>query len=146
METKTKAQKTVQEVGQEVLAYLNKTAKHLFITEDKSFFKVIPVRVNEKWYYVTIRFNGETCNMYVGDVAKKIEYHHECARRSIKDDLFPINYDKKISIPNFKLMREKTLEIVKLFQAHYIGNNDATMKMHMTQILADVKYTPKAQE
>lgn len=147
METKVKkSEMSVQQLEQEVLAYLNKTAKHLFITEDKMFFKVIPVSINDKWYYASIRFNGEKCIVNITDVSKMIAWHHEHVKRVIKDSLFPLNYDKKTSIPNFRLMREKTLEIVKYLQANYVGTNDVTVKNGITKILEGITFQVKTQE
>jgi oligoribonuclease (3'-5' exoribonuclease) len=147
METKVKkSEMTVQQLEQEVLAYLNKTAKHLFVTEDKMFFKVIPVRINDKWYYTSIRFNGVKCYINITDVSKMIAWHHEHVKRVIKDSLFPLNYDKKTSIPNFRLMREKTLEIVKYLTANYTGSNDSVVKEGITKILEGISLQEKTQE
>lgn len=142
----TKTEKTVQDIEQEVLAYLNKTAKHLFVTEDKMFFKVIPFKVDDAWYYAVIRFNGEKCNMYINSVKRQIEWHGKYTKKCIKDELFPQHSDKKTSITNFKLMREKTFEIVKYLTANYTGTLCETQKKDIFEILKDVKFVEKTQE
>ena len=136
--TVIKSQKTAQEIELEVLAYLNKTAKHLFITEDKYFFKVIPVKVKDKWYYITMKFNGAKSYTSISDIGKKIEWYGPNTKKVIKDDLFD---GKKTSIPNFKLMKEKTVEIIKYVQSEYDGTNHDRVREGIGKILDGI--TPK---
>jgi hypothetical protein len=140
METTVKID--TQVIEQQVLAYLHKTAKHLFISEDsKMFFKVIPINVNGEWYYVTIKFNGDKCYTSINSVKKRIEWNDSKTKRVIQQDLFPQHYDKNTSIPNFKAMRGKTFEIIKYVQTNFNGKNEDEIKQGIGKILEGM--TPK---
>jgi len=135
--TVIKNQKTVQEIEQEVLAYLNKTAKHLFLTEDKYFFKVMPIKVNDNWYNVIIKFNGDKCFIQINSVKRGIDYYNTNAKNVIKNELFPQHLAPKSTIKNFKLMKEKMVEVIKLIQTKYTGD-DMTIKNGISEILKGV--------
>jgi len=100
----------IEKITKETLAYFEKTSKHLFITEGKSLYKILPFQVDGKNYIViiTINKNGVTARVQT----LNFEYFGPSTLHNMKAYLFPV-YDKRMSIPNFKKMRELTALIEK---------------------------------
>lgn len=138
-----------QVVGQKLLKYFNDTSKHLFINKSGYFYKVLPVKVETNWYVITILFNGEKTytkilkmNDFGYDVKRLIDEgkYDSAAKSEIhnhKMNLFPKS--EFTSIPNFKLMREKMLEVIKCVQKSLNEDGLTKTKDKIGEILTDIK-------
>lgn len=125
-----------QEQEREILAYLNKCSKHLFIDENNRFFKVMLIRVGNSWRYVTLTFDDKDVYIKSESVRKMIEWHGNDAKNVIKRELFPMHYNRKSSIPNFKEMKEKMFQIHKLFQ---VKTETGSLEKNIMEVLDGLK-------
>lgn len=102
-------------IEQEVLAYLHKTSKHLFITETgEAFYKVLPYRKDDEWYYVAIMTDGHETTIWGNKLDYYIDRYGKNAKNVISSSLFPEHYFSKMkAIPNFKEMKEKMYQVHK---------------------------------
>jgi hypothetical protein len=156
MKTEVKNVEKSQLVGQELLKYFNNTSKHLFITDDNRFYKVLPIKVENNWYVCKIYFDGELCQTSIyklNDLSYEVKrlmnkgMYTSAAKVAVhewKMDLFPKSiYDgygyKRTSIKNFKLMKEKMFEVIKCVQKNLIENGEQHTKEEIMKILKDIK-------
>jgi len=107
MKTKTK-----QQIETEVSNYLNKTSKHLFVTESGYYYKIITFKRNEKEYYATLLFNNDNFQINDQEIVSDnyYNYYGNNTTNMIKHMLFPEYYKTK-SIPFFKKMKNLIKEI-----------------------------------
>ncbi len=114
-----------QEIEQEILAYLQKTSKHLFTDKDNNLFKVLTFKSGEKWYYATIKFNTAEPVVTIREVLSDMEYQYygNNAPSLVKRNLFPQDH-KRISLPNFKKARKLTAEVQALLDTYNDSNKD----------------------
>lgn len=89
--------KTQEQKQQEAKAYIAKSAQHLFVINEKTFYKVISFTRDGQLHYATITIAGENVSI---NVINTNRYKWE-----FKQNLFP-QYVKTKSIPYFKAMRE----------------------------------------
>ena len=97
--------KTTEENKAEVLNYLNKSSKHLFMIDDVEHKVLV-----EGDFYICITGNSVT----VRNINDNISYYGSNAKCVTKHELFlnPRYYNKDIkTIKNYKLARQKYLEI-----------------------------------
>lgn len=106
--------KTKQQIETEVTTYLDKTSKHLFITESGYFYTVITMKQNDKLYYVTIMIGKGQVQLNVREAVSdsNFNYYGNNTTNMVKVALFP-EYYKAQSIPYFKKMRNLVEEISK---------------------------------
>ena len=95
--------KTLEQKNSEAKAYIAKSAQHLFVINEKTFYKVISFTIDGKLHYATLTIAGENVSI---NVINTNRYKWE-----FKQNLFP-QYVKTKSIPYFKAMRE-LVEIVE---------------------------------
>lgn len=141
METRVKKEKVVktQTNEQKVLNYLNKTSRHLFINDKGEFYKVMPIKVKDKWYAVALTFNGTTVTTMYIDIQKYIGWYDNNVLSIIKHELF-YGFSGK-AIRNFKLMKEKMLEVNKYLVNNYGTEITVIINKKLTEILNGL--TPK---
>jgi len=89
--------KTLEQKNSEAKAYIAKSAQHLFVINEKTFYKVISFTRDGQLHYATLVIAGENVNI---NVINTNRYKWE-----FKQNLFP-QYVKTKSIPYFKAMRE----------------------------------------
>lgn len=89
--------KTQEQKAQEAKAYIAKSAQHLFIMNEKTYYKIIPFTRDGQLHYATLTIAGENVSI---NVINTNRYKWE-----FKASLFP-QYVKTKSIPYFKAMRE----------------------------------------
>lgn len=89
--------KTQEQKIQEAKAYIANSAQHLFLMNDKIYFKIIPITKDGKLEYITLTINGDNVSI---NVINTNRYKWE-----LKQHLFP-QYVKTKSIPYFKAMKE----------------------------------------
>jgi hypothetical protein len=89
--------KTQEQKQQEAKAYIAKSAQHLFVINEKTFYKVISFTRDGQLHYATLVIAGENVSI---NVINTNRYKWE-----FKQNLFP-QYVKTKSIPYFKAMRE----------------------------------------
>jgi hypothetical protein len=100
-------------IQEQVLAYLNKTAKHLFITEGNRFYKVVPFKKDDSWKFMTIMFDGETTKVTEYDVDTQIRYYGNDTKNVISNIIFDFWLGKMTAIKNFKEMKSRMYEVYK---------------------------------
>lgn len=117
METKIK-----QEVEVNLLKcenYLETTSQHLFINEHKQFFKAFLVKKDNVSYCISLTFDGVSANRTkITEINPSyVSYYGNSAKSVLSHGLFLCyrNFDKRISIKNFKAMNEKVEEIKTFF-------------------------------
>ena len=98
--------------------YVNKTAKHLFLDNNKRLFKVIPFKYNDKNMVASIRFDEKYFRMKV----EEVEADSTESLFDMKTTFFPQWYKSK-SIKNFKLIKEITNTITEYLENEYDGSN-----------------------
>ena len=108
-----------------ILNYLNKASKHLFLTENNKFFKVMPVKFGDKLHAVTIFFGEGKPDVYVIDVDKYISWYGGNALNVMQNRLF--NGDGN-AIKHFKAVRE-LLGKVEQFKVESANLDDFTAKV-----------------
>lgn len=96
--------KTQEQKNSEAKAYIAKSAQHLFVINEKTFYKVISFTRDGKLHYATLTIAGANVSI---NVINTNRYKWE-----FKQNLFP-QYVKTKSIPYFKAMRE----LVKIVEA-----------------------------
>ena len=89
--------KTLEQKNSEAKAYIAKSAQHLFVINEKTFYKVISFTRDGQLHYATLVIAGENVSI---NVINTNRYKWE-----FKQNLFP-QYVKTKSIPYFKAMRE----------------------------------------
>ena len=89
--------KTLEQKNSEAKAYIAKSAQHLFVINEKTFYKVISFTRDNQLHYATLTIAGENVSI---NVINTNRYKWE-----FKQNLFP-QYVKTKSIPYFKAMRE----------------------------------------
>ena len=136
-------EKTVEVNLQKIENYLNKLSGHVYLTEREKFFKVFPVNFKEKLCYATLEFDGVNCYFRISGVDVCINNYGNSSKSVLSNVLFPQHFDKRISIPNFKLMREKILEVEKLVAEKFDGKNDREIQKEIEVILAGLTVKKK---
>lgn len=89
--------KTQEQKNLEAKAYIAKSAQHLFVMNEKTYYKIIPFSRDGQLHYATLTIAGENVSI---NVINTNRYKWE-----FKQSLFP-QYVKTKSIPYFKAMRE----------------------------------------
>lgn len=114
-------------VEQEVLNYLNKTAKHLFITDSGDFYKILNYKDKEdgKLKIAIFSFSGVNVQITTLGLEYYINEYGGNAKNVIKNMIFT-DYTNVTSIPNFKLMKEKMAEVQKKLES---GEHDDVPKI-----------------
>jgi hypothetical protein len=90
--------KTQEQKLSEAKAYIAKSAQHLFVMNEKTYYKIIPFTRDGQLHYATLSITGNS-NVSI-NVINASRYKWE-----LKQYLFP-QYVKTKSIPYFKAMRE----------------------------------------
>ncbi len=90
--------KTQEQKLSEAKAYIAKSAQHLFVMNEKTYYKIIPFTRDGQLHYATLSITGNS-NVSI-NVINANRYKWE-----LKQMLFP-QYVKTKSIPYFKAMRE----------------------------------------
>lgn len=90
--------KTQEQKLSEAKAYIAKSAQHLFVMNEKTYYKIIPFTRDGQLHYATLSITGNS-NVSI-NVINASRYKWE-----LKQMLFP-QYVKTKSIPYFKAMRE----------------------------------------
>ena len=67
MEISNKIENKKDKIEKKILTYLQKTSKHLFI-QGKRFYKVMPFQYENKWYYISLSFDGVDTNVEVNEL------------------------------------------------------------------------------
>lgn len=142
METQVKEKVDVN--LQKVEDYLRTVSKHLFLTENKRFFKAFPIQVNDKFYCFKLEFDGKDAN-YVSiiDVDYYINSYGNNAKCVIGDMMFPPHINKRTSIVNFKAMREKIEEIQKIIAEKFNGTNRQEIEKEIKKVLVGLTVKEK---
>jgi hypothetical protein len=124
-----------QELMNKTTAYLNKTSKHLFTTNNGQYYTVQTLVHDGKLYYVTILM-GNTTKIYVSSVENTLSYYEDNGLNVLQNRLFA-PYMKAKSIPYFKKMR---LAIAELMRDISIDNkaNDK-LALELSNKLVDMK-------
>jgi hypothetical protein len=136
--TETLAISAINIVEKSILDYCKKTNKHLFLKDNKVFYKVLTVNINSDYYALSITFNGDFCKTEIYRINNtdfdysiknlinigKFESAAKVAVHDLKNKYFFADYDgKKVSIKNFKLMKEKMKEVTKFVQDNLLKDN-----------------------
>ena len=111
--------KTLEQKNLEAKAYIAKTAQHLFIMNEKTFYKIIPFTRDGQLHYATLSVTGNS-NVSI-NVINTNRYKWE-----FKQHLFP-QYVKTKSIPYFKAMRELVEMVEK--EISLTDNKDLVLKV-----------------
>jgi hypothetical protein len=111
--------KTQEQKNQEAKAYIAKTAQHLFVMNEKTFYKIIPFTRDGQLHYATLSITGNS-NVSI-NVVNTNRYKWE-----FKQHLFP-QYVKTKSIPYFKAMRELVEMVEK--EISLTDNKDLVLKV-----------------
>jgi len=140
METKIEEKKDIS--LEMVKNYLQKASKHLYITEQKQVFKVFPIQTNDNYYYVTLKFDGNNSyvqitniNLYADAQGKYVK----TLKNEIGNSLFPQHYNRKNSIPNFKIAREKISEVKQYIENNFNGMNKKEIEAEMEKQLTGLE-------
>lgn len=136
METQVKEKTDINVNLKKVEDYLRTVSKHLFLTENKRFFKAFSIKVNDKLYCISLEFDGKDAN-YVSiiDVDYYINSYGNNAKCVIGDMMFPPHINKRASIPNFKAMKEKVEEIQKIVAEKFNGTNRQEIEKEIKKVL-----------
>ena len=115
--------KTKEEIVKEVVAYLEKTAKHVFITETGHMYKIVMFKHNDKDYYATLLIGKDQIQINVREIVSDndFNYYRDNFPNLVKQTLFPIYYKAK-SIPNFKKIRKLVEEIIPQLSSDRTSN------------------------
>jgi hypothetical protein len=100
--------------------YVNKCALHLWVDDNKRFFKIIPFKVNGETKVASITFGNDYFRMKIDN---STEARSSQTLFFWKDDYFP-QWTKKTSIPNFKRMRELTAMVKDILEKEYKSSED----------------------
>jgi hypothetical protein len=142
METQVKEKTEVN--TKKVEDYLRTVSKHLFLTENKRFFKAFPMEVNDKLYCIRLEFDGREANyVSIMDVDYYINAYGNIAKCVIGDIMFPPHINRRASIPNFKAMREKVEEIQKIIAENFNGTNRQEIEKEIKKVLIGLSIKEK---
>lgn len=99
--------KTKQQIETQVKNYLEKTSRHLFVTESGYLYKIVPLYKDNKTYYATIMVGNGQLLINVKEAVTDSQYtwYGNNTAHVIKRNVFPEYYKAK-SIPYFKRMRD----------------------------------------
>lgn len=111
--------KTLEQKNLEAKAYIAKTAQHLFVINEKTYYKIIPFTRDGQLHYATLSVTGNS-NVSI-NVINTNRYKWE-----FKQHLFP-QYVKTKSIPYFKAMRELVEMVEK--EISLTDNKDLVLKV-----------------
>ena len=106
--------KTLEQKNSEAKAYIAKSAQHLFVINEKTFYKVISFTRDGLLHYATLTIAGQNVSI---NVINTNRYKWE-----FKQNLFP-QYVKTKSIPYFKAMRE----LVEMVEAEISLTDNKTL-------------------
>ena len=126
----------LQLVERKMLNYMHKTSKHLFTNESDEFIKVLPIRIDDEWRAFGFMFGD-------GDVHITERSMKASSTQSLfflKTAFFP-QWESRESIPNFKAMKVKMLEVIKVVQNNY--SDKVKMKEEIKNLLKDEKFLQK---
>ena len=121
--------------------YVNKTSKHLFVDGNNNrFLKVIPFKHGEKNMVASIKFDEN----YFWVTISEVKATSTQSLFFLKTSFFP-QWTYAKSIPNFKIMREKSAEIKEILESEYDGTSEKTneIKEKIKNIVKDVKFLEK---
>jgi hypothetical protein len=136
METQVKENVMLQKVED----YLESVSEHLFVTENEKFFKAFPIKIKDKLFCIKLEFDGLNSNYTrIYDINGYVEGYKSNSKHVISKMLFPQHYDKKISIPNFKVMREKMEEIKKFVEENFDGTNKQSVETAIQKMLVGIE-------
>ena len=111
--------KSLEQKNLEAKAYIAKSAQHLFVINEKTFYKIIPFTRDGQLHYAKLSITGNS-NVSI-DVINTNRYKWE-----FKQHLFP-QYVKTKSIPYFKAMRELVEMVEK--EINLTDNKDLVLKV-----------------
>lgn len=120
--------KTQEQKAQEAKAYIAKTAQHLFLINEKTYYKIIPFTRDGELHYATLSVTGNS-NVSI-NVINTNRYKWE-----FKQHLFP-QYVKTKSIPYFKAMRE-LVELVEK-EISLTDNKDLILKVQKRLLIQQI--------
>lgn len=122
-------------ITDKIAAYLNKTSKHLFITNNGQYYTIQTLVHDGNLYFVTILMGDKTL-IRVNKVADTLVYYEDSGLNVIKNRLFS-PYMKAKSIPYFKKMR---LAIAELMCEVSIDNKaNEKLALELSAKLVDMK-------
>lgn len=126
-----------QMMEQKILNYLTKCSKHLFLDNNGYFYKVFLVKVKDKWYGVSLRFNGNDTKIKLFNISNYIKWYGNNSKKMLKNELF--QYFDGRSIKKFKLMKEMMLEVNKFIINNYGKLSDSKFKEDLSKLLKGVE-------
>ena len=119
---------TVEQMETRITNYLMKTSKHLFVDGNNKFYKVMLTKdKNDKWVYITVRFDENSCDVRIRPVGITTTPHTE-SLAYLQYTIFP-KYEKRTSIPYFKEAKLKMYEVLKSVRSHYDGTKESLTKI-----------------
>lgn len=136
---------TVEQMETRINNYLMKTSKHLFVDGNNKFYKVMLTKdKDDKWIYITVRFNESSCDVRVRPVGITTTPHTESLAH-LQDVIFP-KYEKRDSIPFFKEARIKIFEVLKSVRHYYDGTKESLNKIteETSEILKGMQFNKAA--
>ena len=89
--------KTQEQKQQEAKAYIAKSAQHLFVINEKTYYKIIPFNRDGVLHYAKLMITGDNVSLNIVNL--------NGYKWDLKQSLFP-QYVKTKSTPYFKKMRE----------------------------------------
>lgn len=114
--------KTLEQKNLEAKAYIAKSTQHLFVMNEKTYYKIISFTRDGQLHYATLTIAGENVSI---NVINTNRYKWE-----FKQHLFP-QYVKTKSIPYFKAMRE----LVSMVEAEInLTDNKALVEKIKTKV------------
>lgn len=114
--------KTLEQKNLEAKAYIAKSTQHLFVMNEKTYYKIISFTRDGQLHYATLTIAGENVSIKVINTNR---YKWE-----FKQHLFP-QYVKTKSIPYFKAMRE----LVSMVEAEInLTDNKALVEKIKTKV------------
>lgn len=114
--------KTLEQKNLEAKAYIAKSTQHLFVMNEKTYYKIISFTRDGQLHYATLTIAGENVSI---NVINTNRYKWE-----FKQHLFP-QYVKTKSIPYFKAMRE----LVSIVEAEInLTDNKALVEKIKTKV------------
>ena len=121
---------TKEQMEIRVINYLMKTSKHLFLDGNGKFFKLMLTKdENDRWIYITVRFNGDKCDVKVKPVMSSKSPYHTQDLAYMRHELFP-QWEKRKTIPYFKDARAKMYDILKIVRKNYDGSKESLTKIN----------------
>ena len=135
---------TIEQMENRIITYLMKTSKHLFLDGNNKFYKVMLTKDNnDKWIYITVRFNESSCDVTVKPVV--IHNPHNVSFICLQNNIFP-KWEKRQSIPFFKEAKLKMYEVLKSVRTHYDGTKESLTKIkeETSEILKGMQFNKAA--